>query len=697
MSSASTSASPAQEPPQRKRVAIIGAGASGLAAIKECREQGLDVVCFEAEPHVGGLWRYVPSKDPTTGEDAHSSVYQSAVMNSSKEMVSLMAYSDFPVPKDWPAFLPHRFVAKYLNMYCDNFNLRKYIKFNRKVVSVSPEIDANGVHSGRWEVVTQKCRRRNAPGTPTGNRNLSPGLRSQSPIYSSSPVDIHRRNLSPARFQRGMSPDSVGFRGRSPAPYDDENNPLMTTPPIHGYDVMPSSPVIKGIAGSPVVGSIPPLDGATTVQFTPNLTGSPSDAFFGGLVGDPRAVSVIKSKAETFDYVIVATGHHWKPRLPEFNGMEKFRGGMMHSHSYRVPYPYKDSRVLIIGVGNSGMDLAAELSYHARQVIMSTRSGTWVLPRFTLFGLPTDHLSSRAASALPRSVLNFATETLMRLQNGNLEKFGLKPGHNLLDAHPTINSEVLDRIGAGKIIVRPNISKFVSGHKVEFEDGTVEDIDHVVYCTGYRIEHPFLDSRAILGQDVSSPPPSPARDVSPAPSSSSTSPGSTNRVRLYKNVFPLNHKNIAFIGLVQPTGAIMPVAEMQARWVSRIFGGVGAPLPPVDEMTKSVEKAMNDLTFVARDRHTVQVDYVNYMDELAEAIGCKPDLWKLWKNQWLLAAQVTFGPAVPFQYRLEGPGKWDGAEDAVGNACAGYDFRKMVGYQAVAKLREDQPKGDNES
>ncbi|KAJ3099115.1 hypothetical protein HDU96_010819 [Phlyctochytrium bullatum] len=671
-----------QAPPKRKRVAIIGGGASGLAAIKECKEQGLEVVCFEAEPHVGGLWRYVPSKDPTTGESAHSSVYQSAVMNSSKDPERYTQSTEDDLTNffsaEWPAFLPHRFVAKYLNMYADHFNLRKHIKFNRKVVSVSPEIGPDGAHTGRWEVVTQKCRRRNAP-TNSVTRNLSPSVRSQSPISS---IDAQQRNMSPARFNRGLSP----ARGRSPAPYDDENNPLMTTPPIYGYDVVPSSPVMKGVHQP--MGAHPSLDSVTTVQFTPSSPAGTADAMVGGLIGAVGQIQIVKSKAETFDFVIVATGHHWKPRLPEFEGMEKFKGGMMHSHSYRVPYPFKDSRVLIVGVGNSGMDLAAELSYHAKQVMLSTRSGTWVLPRFTLFGLPTDHLSSRAASALPRPIYNFAVETIMRLQNGNLEKFGLKPGHNLLDAHPTINSEVLDRIGAGKIIVRPNISKFLSASKVEFEDGMTEDVDHVIYCTGYRIEHPFLDSKAILGQDP---------EASSKASSGDPATVTTNRVRLYKNVFPLNHRNIAFVGLVQPTGAIMPVAEMQARWVARVFAEEGPGLPSTEEMTAAVEKALADTTFISRDRHTIQVDYVSYMDELAECLGCKPDLWKLWRHQWLLAAQVTFGPAVPFQYRLEGPGKWEGAEEAIGNACAGYDFRKMVGYQAVAKLREDAPKNDNES
>ncbi|KAJ3410877.1 hypothetical protein HDV05_003132 [Chytridiales sp. JEL 0842] len=602
----------------------------------------------------------------------------------------MMAYSDFPIPEDWPTFLPHRFIAKYLNMYCDNFDLRKHIKFNRKVIDVSPEVDASGTQTGRWEVVTQKCRRRQPPGSSSHPIKTS--------IRGDSPASTRSRNMSPAR--PGMAGLSSSFgdmqlqgesgvdpraRGRSPAPstraWDDPN--FMTTPPVNGYDYIPSSPNVQGFPIPPPPKDLPDLPGSVT-----GLGMSPdAPSLFGE--GRSPSVSVTKMKAETFDFVIVATGHHWKPRLPEFVGMEKFKGGMMHSHSYRLPYPFKDSRVLIVGVGNSGMDIAAELSHHARQVILSTRSGTWVLPRFTLFGLPTDHLSSRATSKLPRPLVNFAIETITRLQSGNMERFGLKPDHNLLQSHPTINGEVLDRIGAGKILVRPNVARFTSGTTVEFDDGTTEEIDTVIYCTGYKIEHPFLDSASILGQTPSSP-------TNNASSETPTSPKLSNRVRLYKNIFPVNHKNIAFVGLVQPNGAVMPVSEMQSRWVARIFSGNTPPLPPPKELDAAVEKAFAENPYLQKERHTIQVDYVTYMDELADAIGCKPDLWKLWKQNWMLATYVTFGPAVPAQYRLEGPGMWKGAEGVIADACKGYDFRKVVGYQAVAKLRDGPPSNKTE-
>ncbi|KAI8593800.1 flavin monooxygenase-like protein [Geranomyces variabilis] len=495
-------------PPKRPRVAVIGAGASGLASLKECLAENLDVVCFEQDSHVGGLWRYVPSASGATGEDTHSSVYMSTIINTSKEM---MAYSDFPVPKDWPTFLPHRNVVEYLRLYADNFDLKQHIKFNRKVVSLTPEIGLGGGQTGRWEVVTQKV--------------------------------------------------------------------------------------------------------------------------------------------ETFDYVIVATGHHWKPRLPEFNGVEDFKGGLIHSHSYKVPYPFKDQRVLVIGIGNSGADIATELSHHAK-VILSSRSGTWILPRFSLFGIPLDHFSSRLAHALPKGVTNFMLETAMRIQHGDLSKFGLNPPtHRVLEAHPTINGHVLDRIASGNVLVRPNVAKFTET-AVEFEDGTIEPVDHVIYCTGYRIEHPFLDNAlAILGQERAD----------------------SNRVRLYKHIWPVRHKGIAFVGLVQPIGAVMPVAEMQARWVARVFSGT-TTLPTADEMRDRVDVDWTDhqKRYVPKERHTIEVEFVTYMDDLATEVGCKPDLWRLVKaSELTLASHLLFGPTVPAQFRLEGPGAWDGARGVIADACAG--------------------------
>ncbi|KAI8917961.1 flavin-binding monooxygenase-like-domain-containing protein [Entophlyctis helioformis] len=661
---------------RRPRVAVIGAGASGLSAIKECIAEGLDVVCFDQEPQVGGLWRYVPARE---GEDPHSSVYESTVINTSKEM---LAYSDFPVPKEWPTFMPHRYVARYLQMYAEHFDLKKHIKFNRRVLSIVPENNESGEHTGRWEVTTQKCRRKG----PTRMMDTSAGRRGRSPPApvpgaaggSGSSIFLNlqeqQRQLKQQQHQQqngsgevvsdkqqieqleqDMEDLSLMYNGRKRS-----LSPVQIYDPSQGYEADPfADSTMLSENGSPLNANTPLLGSAASIS-SPKLKPAslPFDRDHERTSIDPRSPSQVKSKREVFDFVIVCTGHHWKPRLPDFEGIEHFQGTMLHSHLYRVPYPFKDQRVLVIGAGNSGTDIATEISHHASQVLLSTRTGTWVVPRTTLFGVPMDHISSRAMSAVPRPLVNFAVESLLHLHHGDLSRYGLKPNHHFTEAHPTINGELLGRIDAGRIVVRPNVSRVKPFNVIEFVDNSEERVDSVIYCTGYKIEHPFLDSKAILGQEDSN----------------------SNRVRLYKHIFPVNHRNIAFCGMVQSSGSVIPVAEMQARWVARVFAGRAERLPPPKVMRDTIDKDWVEhcKVFVPRERHTVQVDFVTYMDEIAKYAGCLPDLWRIWKTNWTLATQVTFGPALPFHYRIEGAGAWAGAEAAISDACAPYDLVRMA-------------------
>ncbi|KAF7640698.1 hypothetical protein LDENG_00022160, partial [Lucifuga dentata] len=127
--------------------------------------------------------------------------------------------------------------------------------------------------------------------------------------------------------------------------------------------------------------------------------------------------------------------------------------------------------------------------------------------------------------------------------------FTLNLNLRVFSQHPTVNDELPNRILSGTVQVKPNIRRF-QGSSVEFDDGSVvEDIDLVVFATGYTFSFPFLASHVLSV--------------------------SGNKVSLYENVFPpeLDHPTLAVIGLVQPLGAIMPVSEMQARWATRVFKG----------------------------------------------------------------------------------------------------------------------------
>ena len=169
--------------------------------------------------------------------------------------------------------------------------------------------------------------------------------------------------------------------------------------------------------------------------------------------------------------------------------------------------------------------------------------------------------------------------------------YGLpEPDHDVLDAHPTVSDDLLTRLGHGDITVKPNIDRF-EGSKVFFTDGTAVEADVVVYCTGYRISFPFLDEKIVATED--------------------------NHVDLYRRVVPPGHPGLYFIGLVQPLGAIMPLAEAQAHWVAELLTGE-VTLPPASEMREQIKAydAALRRRYVASKRHTIQVDAAAYRTEL---------------------------------------------------------------------------------
>lgn len=126
----------------RKKVAVIGSGVSGLCAIKSCLDAGLQPTCFEQQSWIGGLWKYSDKVLPNL-----ASVHQNTVTNTSKGMT---CFSDFPVPKEFPNFMQHRLVQKYLEMYATRFSLEQYIQFNAAVVRLSRSNDHE--LTGKWVV-----------------------------------------------------------------------------------------------------------------------------------------------------------------------------------------------------------------------------------------------------------------------------------------------------------------------------------------------------------------------------------------------------------------------------------------------------------------------------------------------------------------------------------------------------------------
>src|SRR5918995_3131804 len=205
-------------------------------------------------------------------------------------------------------------------------------------------------------------------------------------------------------------------------------------------------------------------------------------------------ITLADGSTEKFDFLVVGNGHHWDPRYPDFPG--SFGGETLHSHHYIGPDDPLDlhgKRVLVVGIGNSAVDIVSELSRKgvAEKVFLSTRSGAWVIPKY-LFGKPVGNLI-KTSPHLPLKLQRWLARPLPYIASGRMEDFGLpRPNHNFLEAHPTVSSELLLRLGSGDAVAKPNVSE-LEGGRVRFEDGSVEEVDAIVWATGYKISFPFFE------------------------------------------------------------------------------------------------------------------------------------------------------------------------------------------------------------
>ncbi|MCW3001809.1 MAG: NAD(P)/FAD-dependent oxidoreductase [Conexibacter sp.] len=417
-------------------VCLIGAGSSGIAVAKALHERGVPFDCIEASDRVGGNWVF-------GNRNGMSAAYRDLHINTSRER---MAYSDFPMPADYPDYPHHTQIAAYFEAYVDHFGFRDHIIFNTRVARV---------------------------------------VRGPQGIYSVTTDD--------------------------------------------------------------------------------------------GLVRE-------------YDVVLVANGHHWDPRWPEpaFPGADTFEGTQMHAHEYVDNSIFEGRKVVVLGMGNSAMDIAVESSYVAQSTFLAARRGAWIVPKY-VFGRPTDQLKNDPR--IPFKIRQKVIQSIVRLSTGDPAKYGLpKPDHQFGEAHPTVSGRILDRIQHGRVVPKRNIRR-LDGRVVEFADGSREQVDIIVYCTGYKITFPFFDDDFLAAPD--------------------------NHIELFRRVFHPALTDLAFVGLLQPLGATMPLAEAQGQWLAAYLRGEYA-LPAAADLAADIradQRAMHK-RYVASKRHTIQVDFDDYLHAL---------------------------------------------------------------------------------
>jgi hypothetical protein len=292
-------------------------------------------------------------------------------------------------------------------------------------------------------------------------------------------------------------------------------------------------------------------------------------------------------RTDEFDVLMVANGHHWNPRLPEYPGT--FSGDFVHSHTFKNNAPYHGKRVLVIGGGNSAADVAVECSRVATRTCISMRRGHWFLPKF-MFGWPNDVIYEKTAAWMPRWLRQPLLQWSVHLIAGKNERFGLqKPAYGVLEGHPTLNSELIYFLGHGEIVPKVGIER-LDGRRVHFSDGTSEEFDVIIAATGYKITFPFFDRSFIDWENA-------------------------DEVPLWRRMFHADYDNFYFIGLFQPLGCIWPLADYQAMLACREIRGEYRRPGNIRQLIRE-EIDHPHYRFYKSPRHSTEVDYADFRKEL---------------------------------------------------------------------------------
>ena len=306
-------------------------------------------------------------------------------------------------------------------------------------------------------------------------------------------------------------------------------------------------------------------------------------------------VTLSTGESREYDAVAVANGHHWDARMPTYPG--HFDGYQVHSHHYRdpfEPYDFRGKNVMIVGAGNSAMDISSELSQRpiAHKLFISMRRGVWVLPKY-MDGTPAD--KAALPPWLPSKLGRKLARAKIKKTIGMMEDYGLpKPDHEPLDGHPSVSGEFLTRVGCGDILPKGGIER-LDGDSVVFTDGSREKVDAIVWATGYNVTFPFLKQKELMPQE--------------------------NTFPLYKRMVKPGFENMFFLGLAQPLPTLVNFAEQQSKLVAAALTGEYAfpDAAEMDRVTMADEKEHLG-HFYDSPRHRMQVDFGVYVADLLKEL-----------------------------------------------------------------------------
>jgi len=302
---------------------------------------------------------------------------------------------------------------------------------------------------------------------------------------------------------------------------------------------------------------------------------------------DHWRVELADGEVRLYRGVIIANGHNWDPQVPSYPGT--FSGLTLHSNQYKTPDVLAGKKVLVVGAGNSGCDIAVESARHATCTLHSMRRGYHYLPKF-LLGKPVDRCGERLlALRLPIWLRRTIIARIIKLSVGRPEDYGLpKPDHRLFETHPIINSELLYYIGHGRIRPKPEVER-LEGERVRFVDGSTEAVDLIVYATGFRISFPFIDEKHLNWHGAGP--------------------------RFHLHMFHPHYERLLVAGLIQPDSGQWGLVDYQAQLIARYLRLLDREPDRAQRFRRRLARESDlggGIHYVRSQRHLLEVEHYTY-------------------------------------------------------------------------------------
>ncbi|MCI0335080.1 MAG: NAD(P)-binding domain-containing protein [Planctomycetes bacterium] len=295
--------------------------------------------------------------------------------------------------------------------------------------------------------------------------------------------------------------------------------------------------------------------------------------------------------------VVIANGHNWDPRWPEYPGT--FRGEVIHSSQYKTPEICRGKRVLVVGGGNSGFDIAVDVAPYAAITFHSLRRGYHLLPRY-FRGAPVDERGEWALRwRVPLWLRRFrAAQVRSAAWGKEVAKALPRPDHRLFETHPVINSRWPYAVSQRAISVRPDV-EHLEGDHVSFVDGSRERIDAIIYATGYKLSFPFMDCNQLNWRD--------------------------DRPELYLNIFHPQRDDLFVAGLIQPDSGQFGLVDYQAQLIAAYVVGLNRRMAAAGRFQREKDlghaRVDGGIRYVRSPRHLVEVEHYSYRRTLQRKIA----------------------------------------------------------------------------